>query len=169
MSELETFLQILGALSNAAQLMIAQDLRLKQYPIKEMRSVGGRSELPLGYIRELEKCNTEALSAGKTALVERVSVPSTLSAEFERKIPEPVRVAMEAHVQHCWNQLVLVLGNSNMPPIQRKLAHHKARQCVCNELEELVRYLGTLPAELQGYWNACGCPNPQIEEQISGT
>ncbi len=162
MSELETFLQIVGALANVTQLMIAQDQRLKQFPIHETRSSGSRPDLPPAYIQELEKCNKEALAAGQAALSQQISVPKELSNHFERKIPDAVRIAMEAQVQHCWNQLVLILGNSNLYPTQRKLAHHKARQCVCNELEELTRYLGTLPADLQGYWNACGCPNPQI-------
>ncbi len=162
MSELEIFLQVVGALANVTQLMIAQDQRLRQFPIRETRSSGSRPDLPPAYIQELEKCNREALAAGKAALSQEISVPTELSNQFERKIPDAVRIAMEAQIQHCWNQLVLVLGNTNLSPTQRKLAHNKARQCVCNELEELTKYLGTLPADLQGYWNACGCPNPQI-------
>lgn len=153
-----TFLAAVSGISATIQVMIAQEQRLKSFRIPEHFSKARRSDLPIEYREVLGSLNEEALQAGEAAFEEeklRESSPQTLS--LVRKIPKPVQDAMEANVQRCWNRLVEFISDNNYTPIERETAHRFARQCVCRELSIMLEYLGELPEELQGFWNACNC------------
>lgn len=159
MAIIDTFLAAVSAIAAITQVMIAQQDRLERFPIIEKRGAGHKPELPPGYQKALSELNEEAKNAGdKAADDSRALVRSDPAyLALEREIPEPIVVVMTENVMRCWERLKHFLSDDCYTPVERQLAHMRARRCVCAELIELKRYLRQLPDDLQKQWNACDC------------
>jgi hypothetical protein len=132
----EIFFAAASAISAATQVMIAQQERLDRLA---------------------------ALEAGRVAYNSsqwNITSNTTLQ-NVERRIPAPIMETMANNARRCWQRLEHFISDDKYSPEERTTAHKRARECVCTELQEMLNYLGTLPEELQAWWNACGCPNPQ--------
>lgn len=163
MTEAEIFMATVSALSGAIQVMIAQDHRLDAYRNRfpELRSRVPRKDLPADYLELMAELNTTARQEGQRALEDAERTPiASVDLKNMRSIPEPIMVAMRKNVDTCWKRLEHFLAESLYTPEERTRVHVFARQCVCRELKEILNYLDELPPDLQGYWNACSCPNP---------
>jgi hypothetical protein len=151
--------------------MIAQEERLSKFRILETRSTSRERNLPPEYLRTLHQLNDEAVVAGQNAFLApawSVNVNPEL-ATLARAIPPDILEAMKNNVNRCWERLKHFISQDQYTPDERIIAHSRARKCVCDELQELLNYLGSLPDDLQAYWNACGCPitKTAITDQIS--
>lgn len=153
------FFGAVQAISSVAQIMMMQEERLKQFEI--IHQAGGRPDLPQEYRDELLRLNLEAKQAGEESKRNPIIVSNEELRILEKKIPEFVQEKMVSNVMRCWERLSHFIDGNEYTPDERKISHIRARKCVCNELQELLNYLGTLPADLQAYWDSCGCPNPQ--------
>lgn len=154
------FLGTVQAITSVAQVMMMQEERLKRFKILYQAGEGNRPELPPGYREELIKLNLEAKQAGEASRLKPLIVSTEEVLAIERKLPEAIQEKMVANVMRCWDRLSHFIDENEYTPDERKLSHIRARRCVCNELQELLNYLGALPPELQGYWESCGCPTP---------
>ena len=161
---LNTFLATISALSSLAQVLMAQEQRLERYKDKfpELRSTQPRKDLPSDYLNLVDILNAEAQTASEQAVkspeLTLEKIPEL--AGITRAIPPAILEAMRNNVQRCWDRLQHFISENHYTPEERQRAHVFARQCICNELSEMINYLGELPADLQQYWNACGCPTP---------
>lgn len=158
---IEIFFAAVSAICSSTQVMMMQEERLRRFRIPEQRSLG-RRDLPDDYVSELQNLNDEARKAGESAY-KSPDWNATNNPELRliaKKVPENILEAMKNNVQRCWDRLHHFISNNQYTPQERNIAHMLARKCVCDELVELQNYLGELPEDLQGYWNACGCPNP---------
>lgn len=156
---IEIFLATVSALSSVTQLMMKQQDRLDQFRILEKRSADARPELPPGYQEVLGEMNDDAKKIGAEAYANAKSIVAAKPeiASLERRIPPAILDAMTANVERCWSRLQHFISDDQYTPIERRISHMRARQCVCDELQELLNYLGSLPDDLQAYWNACNC------------
>lgn len=158
MADLTVFLTTISAISGVVQVMIAQDTRLKQFPITETFSKGSRAALPPGYRQVVKEINEQAEVAGRTAMENAsVLVDSPGIQAVSLALPRGVGDAMTANVERCWTRLTEFITDDQYTPAERTAAHIRARRCVCNELNELLNYVKVLPLELQNYWELCGC------------
>jgi len=156
----EVFFAAVSAISAVTQVMMAQQDRLD-------RLSGIDNQDTLDKLSELQKQNDRirmsALEAGRRAYnSSQWNIRTNATLQYvERRIPATTLQIMADNVKRCWERLEHFISDDKYTPEERSEAHRRNRQCVCTELQEMLKYLGTLPEELQALWNACGCPNPQ--------
>lgn len=167
---IEIFFSAVSAISSVTQLLMKQEERLERFKNRfpELRSTAKRTDLPSDYLSLIEELNKDAQEVGTDAFSSpRWSVESNpILVTVARQIPDPILEAMKNNVYRCWTRLEHFISDNRYTPEERTRAHVLARQCVCDELQELLKYLGKLPDDLQGFWNACNCPTPLEELNV---